>query len=129
MTKWDYNDPNRPKVYAIDFDGTLCKSAYPLCGEPNQDIIDYCKYIQSKGHKLVLWTCRVGWSLMDAIQWCRKQGLEFDEVNATPKEIQEYFGNDTRKIFADVYLDDKNQSVQEVVQWMQYNDWMQKRFE
>lgn len=53
------------------------------------------------------WTCRVGERLQEAVEWCRGYGLEFDAVNENLPEIIECFGTDTRKVCADIYIDDK----------------------
>ena len=45
------------QIIAVDFDGTLCFSKWPDCGEPNQALINYLKKWKSDGNKLILWTC------------------------------------------------------------------------
>lgn len=99
---------DRPLVIAIDFDGTLCHSAWPDIGEPIQAVIDTCKQCKVEGVKLILWTCREGDKLSAALAWCKERGLEFDAVNDNLPELQELFGNNCRKIAADYYVDDKN---------------------
>lgn len=101
----------RPTIYAIDFDGTLCENKYPDIGTPNRRIIEFCIDRKEKGDKLILWTCRTGERLKEAVEWCKEQGLDFDAVNENlPERIAE-FGGDTRKISADFYIDDKNMEV------------------
>ena len=95
-------------IYAIDFDGTLCHSDYPEMGEPNNHVIEFCKQRREEGHKLILWTCRSGEQLEKAVKWCREQGLEFDAINDNLPEQTERFGNNSRKVFADYYIDDKS---------------------
>ena len=57
---------------------------------------------------MILFTCRDGQRLKEAVKWCSKQGLQFDRVNDNlPERIRAYKGN-TRKISADVYVDDRN---------------------
>lgn len=95
-------------IYAVDFDGTLCVEKYPGIGEARQNVIDFCKQKKAEGHKLILWTCRCGEYLEQAIKWCEEQELIFDAVNENlPERIAEY-GGDCRKISADYYIDDKN---------------------
>lgn len=95
-------------IYAIDFDGTLCESIYPGIGEPNTKLINYLKKKRAKGKvKLILWTCRCDERLDEAIAWCRRLGLEFDYVNENVPEMIQKHGSDCRKIYADVYIDDK----------------------
>jgi hypothetical protein len=99
------------KIYAVDFDGTLCKDKWPEIGEPNQSVIDFCIRKKSEGHKIILWTCREGQSLIRAVLWCNLRGLFFDAVNTNlPDKIKEY-GTDPRKIGADYFIDDRNLSI------------------
>lgn len=94
-------------IYAVDFDGTLCKRIYPGIGEPNIELIRHLIKRRSQGNKIVLWTCRTGDRLKDAVEWCRGHGLEFDAVNENLPEMIDWHGNDSRKIFYDVLIDDK----------------------
>lgn len=103
-----------PYIVAVDFDGTLCENAFPNIGAPKKDVIATIKEYQSYGWKIILWTCRNKEHLTKAIAWCKLYGLEFDAVNTNLPEVQEMFGGDTRKIFADVYIDDKNVLIKEV---------------
>ncbi len=56
---------------------------------------------------LILWTCRAGEALEKAVDWCKKQHLEFAAVNDNLPEIIELYGNNSRKISCDYYIDDK----------------------
>ena len=56
---------------------------------------------------MILWTCRCGEDLTAAVEWCRERGLEFDYINENVPENVEKWGNDSRKIFAHEYIDDK----------------------
>lgn len=95
------------KIIAVDFDGTLCYSNWPLLGEPNIPLINYLKNQRKEGNKLILWTCRAGNELTDAIDWCHKQGLTFDAINDNLPEVVELYGNNSRKITCDYYIDDR----------------------
>lgn len=94
-------------VIAVDFDGTLCRNKYPKIGKPNKRMIEYIKHQQENGCLVILWSCRSGILLDQAVQWCKNQGLQFDAVNENLKERIELFGTDPRKIGADMYIDDK----------------------
>jgi len=95
------------QVIAVDFDGTLCENKWPDIGRPNEWLIEFIKTQRANGHKIILWTCREEWRLDQAIQWCKSHGLEFDEVNQNLKERIELYGNNCRKVSADLYIDDK----------------------
>lgn len=99
------------KIIAVDFDGTLCENNWPEIGEPRFGTIAYLLKEKKQGAKLILWTCRIGEMLEKAVEWCTEHGLEFDTVNENLPEIIESFGSDTRKIFANEYLDDRNVSL------------------
>ena len=103
-------------VYAIDFDNTLCENAYPEIGEPDTAVINFCKSLRRDGHKLILWTCREGKPLQEALRWCLYRGLIFDAVNDDLPQVKQCFSEElkswegskrARKIHADVYIDDK----------------------
>lgn len=96
------------KIIATDFDGTLCENKWPEIGAPNVEIINYIKRQKNGGDvKLILWTCRAGDRLNEAVNWCKEQGLLFDAINENISEIIEEFGSDTRKVFAHEYIDDQ----------------------
>lgn len=95
-------------IIAVDFDGTLCENKYPKIGEPNEQIIAYIRGMKKLGARLILWTCRSGKLLQDAVEWCSERGIVFDAVNENLPDIIEYFGGDTRKVYAHEYIDDMN---------------------
>lgn len=96
------------KIWAVDFDGTLCENKFPGIGKMNKLLIEMLKTKQKEGDKIILWTCRVGHALTEAILACRAYGLFFDAINENLPEIIVEFGGDCRKIFADEYIDDKS---------------------
>lgn len=95
-------------VLAIDFDGTIVEHKYPEIGKENLFAFETLKQLQKQGHKLILWTYRCGEKLNEAVEYCRKNGIEFYAVNKNYPE--EKFNEDeiSRKIYADVYIDDRN---------------------
>ena len=106
------NEIPKTEVIAIDFDGCLCTSAYPEIGFPNWEAISKAKSRQKNGAKLILWTCREGELLQNAINACIEWGLYFDAVNDSIPEWKEFYGNDSRKIGANEYWDDKAVKVE-----------------
>jgi len=99
--------PKNPKIIAVDFDGTIVKDAYPKIGKPRMFAFETLKKLQSKGHRLILWTYRSGEKLEEAVLFCKKNGIEFYAVNKSyPEEI--YDENRSRKIHADIFIDDRN---------------------
>ena len=106
-------------IIAVDFDGTVCiGNNYPDIGNPRTWLINMLKSLRNDGHKLILWTCRsnsgvpdMGFNnahdLDDAVEWCRQFGLEFDAINENLNESKYPGIKLSRKIYADIYIDDK----------------------
>ena len=95
------------KTIAVDFDGTLCYSSWPELGAPNAPLIEYLKRWRAEGNKLILWTCRAGEALDRAVAWCSDYQLTFDAVNDNLPEVIAEYGNNSRKITCDYYIDDR----------------------
>lgn len=113
---------NSTKIYAIDFDGTLCVEDFPRIGEPKLLVIAYVKQLKAQGHKLILWTCRGGRYLQEAVDFCASHGIIFDAVNENLPERVAMYDHDSRKIGADVYIDDKAVHVSDIA----YHMWSQE---
>ena len=94
-------------IIAVDFDGTLCEEIYPGIGAAKQGVIEALKRRKAAGDRLILWTCRCGERLAEAVEWCEARGLIFDAVNSNLPESVSRFNNDCRKVFADEYWEDK----------------------
>jgi len=92
---------------AVDFDGTIVDHEYPEIGKEKLFAFLTLKELNKMGARLILWTFRVGKELDDAVEYCRKNGIEFYAINKNyPEEVfDETVG---RKIDADIYIDDKN---------------------
>lgn len=91
-------------IIALDFDGTLgFETKYGYF--PNLPVIEKAKQLKTKGHKLILWTCRGGAWLKEAINFCSDYDLVFDSINENIKGID--YVHISCKAVADLYVDDK----------------------
>lgn len=104
---------------AIDFDGTLCEFNFPKIGKQNENhkkLLKRLIKLREDGHKLILWTNRGDNDeypvLSEAIDWCKKRGLEFDAINENLPNQKKLSGY-SPKIMADYYIDDKVLSFSE----------------
>lgn len=105
----DYDEKKLfPPILAVDFDGTLVENAFPAIGKFNNEVLTTVKAYKLMGWKIILWSCRTGEMLEEAVAACAEQGLLFDAVNDNLPEVQSYFGESTRKVFANLYWDDRN---------------------
>jgi len=96
-------------ILAVDFDGTIQFRD----GSANVPLLRQLVGRQRVGDIIILWTCRSGSRLNEAVRFCMKHGLRPNYVNENAPEtvrrpeLKEIFQNDTRKVYADLYLDDK----------------------
>ena len=100
-------EEKRKAIIAVDFDGTLCVDCYPGIGAPNRRLIRWLTGEKENGSRLILWTCR------------GRQGLAFDAVNDNLDEIKMRYGSNARKIFADIYIDDRACVPEAALAWQQ----------
>jgi hypothetical protein len=96
-------------IIGVDFDGTIVEDKYPEIGKELPFATDTLKMLSKAHHRLILWTVREGKYLEDAVNWCRERGVEFYAVNRDyPEETTENNDHFSRKIKADVWIDDRN---------------------
>jgi len=97
-----------PLKIAVDFDGTIVEHRYPEIGKEILFAFDTLKELQKQKHQLILWTYRSGRELDEAVDFCRENGIEFYAINASypEEEFDEDFSS--RKIEADIFIDDRN---------------------
>lgn len=96
------------KIIAIDFDGTIVEDKYPDIGKPMIFAFETIKKLQADGHRLILWTYRTGARLEEAVKFCRENGVEFYAVNKSYPEEKFDEEETSRKIHADLFIDDRN---------------------
>lgn len=92
---------------AVDFDGTIVENRFPEIGKPMLFAFESLKKLQAEGHRLILWTYRHGERLDEAVEFCKKNGLEFYAVNKSYPE-EKFDETISRKILADIFIDDRN---------------------
>ena len=119
------NGADKPRKYydtiAVDFDGTLCECRFPEIGEPKPLVIEFIKQHAARGTKIILHTCRENGTrralLDEAVSFCETHGIPLYAVNENPgNEYTAQFGiqRAARKVFADLYIDDKAVNVADI---------------
>lgn len=93
---------------AVDFDGTIVEHRYPQIGEEIPFATATLKMLINERHRLILWSVREGKLLEEAVEWCRKRGVEFYAVNRDYPEEDIAHTGFSRKVKADLFIDDRN---------------------
>jgi len=96
-------------IIAVDFDGVICKNdEWPRIGEMMPGAVESINRIRQAGHCVIINTCRCNGELFAAVDWMKEKGIGFDYVNDNHPRMVSKYGNNSRKIYADVYIDDRN---------------------
>lgn len=95
-------------IIAVDFDGTIVEHKYPETGKEIPFAIETLKKLQQERHRIILWSVREGKLLQDAIGFCKERGLEFYAVNSNYAEETLECDHYSRKLKADLFIDDRN---------------------
>ena len=93
---------------AVDFDGTIVEHRYPEIGAPIPFAIETLRQLVLDGHKLILWTVREGALLDEAVQYLIDNDIDLYAVNSNYPNSSWSDKGVSRKITADVYIDDRN---------------------
>lgn len=90
------------RIIAVDYDGTLENDS-----KMNMTLIGRLRAEQRRGSVVILWTCREGESLVEAVNCLRACGFRPNLINENDPDVIKKFGRNPRKVYADVYIDDK----------------------
>ena len=94
-------------IIAIDFDGTISTGRYPAIDGLREGAKEAIMSLYTEGHYIIINTCRSGQQLLDAINFMLQEGIKFDRVNDNHPGESAKYNNNSRKIFAHLYVDDK----------------------
>jgi hydroxymethylpyrimidine pyrophosphatase-like HAD family hydrolase len=92
-------------IIAIDFDGTIVEHDFPRIGKLREGARDAICNLYFGGHIIIIWTCRDNLYLSDMILFLDKNDIPYHAVNKNADCLTFDTG---RKIYADVYIDDRN---------------------
>lgn len=95
-------------IIAIDFDGTIAKTEYPLIIGLMPHAKEVINKLSDEGHIIIVNSCRANQPAEMMRRFLDDHGILYHHINEnSPHRIQTY-GSDTRKISADIYIDDHN---------------------
>lgn len=95
-------------IIAVDFDGTIVEHRYPAIGKERPFATTTLRRLADEGHRLILWSVREGKLLDEAVEWCKERGVTFYAVNRDFEEEDGTGRNFSRKLKADLFIDDRN---------------------
>lgn len=114
---------------AIDFDGTIVEEKFPDIGKLKPNARDVIRKLKMKGHSIIINTCRAGIEEGDVYEFMINESIPFDYINCNRPEDILFFGQDCRKISADLYIDDKQigglpdwEKIYEYILKLEYNE-------
>lgn len=84
----------------------IVKDNYPLIGEIQEGAKEALEYL-NQYCTVIIWTCRDGLSKVEATEWMKDNNIKFDHINQNSPENINRFNNDCRKVYADIYVDDR----------------------
>ncbi len=95
-------------ILSIDFDGTISRGTYPAIDGLQPYAKECINKLYHDGHYIIINTCRSNGELLEAINWLLDRRIPFDRVNDNNPDMIGLHQNNSRKIFADIYIDDRN---------------------
>ena len=114
-------------LIAVDFDDTIC---FGINDDPSKTVyrfdmnaIRILKNFQKRGGSIILWTCRSGKALTDAMNEMAGIGFYPDYINYDHKMTIAKWGDNGKKVYADLYIDERNH-IDRKVDWDQIEEWL-----
>lgn len=108
-------------IVALDFDDTIANSNYPSIDSLKSFAKESIQKLYDNGCYIIIWTCRHGDLLTRAINFLIENEIPFDRVNDNEPSLCEIYNNNTRKVSADFYVDDKDWMIQD--RFPDYPNW------
>jgi ribonucleotide monophosphatase NagD (HAD superfamily) len=102
------------KRIACDYDGTIAFDSYPEVGAVKEYASVVLRRVKEAGGQIIIWTCRTGKDAEEVKKKLADAGIEYDAFNDNLPETQLMFPDNSRKVFADVYIDDKANFCEEI---------------
>jgi hypothetical protein len=117
---------DRFKYIIIDFDGTIATLNYPNLGNVKNHAVRVIQRIKDNGGKIAIWTCRCDDDERKVKEFLDKHEIPYDKFNEPFDEMNIMFGGNPRKIYGDVYIDDKELHAQMNggIDWLQIEEFL-----
>lgn len=123
--KTEKSEERKITVVAVDFDDSIAYTHYPTIIKPLPHAMDVLRVLMNDPYTiLILWTCREGEYLQQALDFCESYGIKFDYVNENCKRNLDLYTVDCRKVSADLYIDDKSAQSNVEKLWKDWWNWL-----
>lgn len=110
------------KYYAIDFDGTIYDRHLKTILPNAKKVLDK---IKKYGGEITIWSCRTGKDAKEARNILDKESVPYDTFNETLPSVRKEWGENGRKIWAEVYIDDLSKHNRKGnVDWNKIEKWI-----
>lgn len=94
-------------VIAVDLDGTMCETCWTprqcLTAEPIDGAIAKVNEMSKQCNFIIIYTARPDKLIPATLKWLRKHNVKYDAIC-------------NNKMVADVYIDEKNKTFEEVIE-------------
>ena len=103
-------------IISVDFDGTITKERKDnlLPGTLQPEAAAAINWLKNEGHTIIVNSCR---STEEIKQYLKHHDIRVNYINENAKEHLINFPNDCRKIYADLYIDDKSAGTYGYIDW------------
>lgn len=116
----------RYKLFVIDFDGTIVDSQFhEIIGlKPHAKRV--INRIYENGGEIGIWTCRTEEYLQACKEYLDMNGIKYHCINETLPTVRGQWGEDGRKIWGHVYIDDGGiyAHMNNGIDWLQIEEWI-----
>lgn len=114
-------------IVAIDFDGTIVEDQFPDIGKMRIGAKEAINKLYDAGYTIIIWTCRTKIHKARCVEFLARNGIKFHYINESCKtNVMKYGGIDTRKVYADIYVDDKG-LLKPLPSWEDIHDMIRDR--
>lgn len=118
-------------IISVDYDGIIIADGnWPHSGETIPDAVESINRLHNSGFCIIINSCRIGTAEEAMIQTLKQLGIKHCRVNENCPERIKRYETDTRKISADLYIDDLSVfNPLKYLSWPDLTDHIIRRFE
>jgi guanylate kinase len=101
----------------IDFDGTIVNERYPNIDRLKRGARECINELYDAGHIIIINSCRSGDHEKHMRDFLRSCGIKYHVINNNYSPNIEKHGSDSRKLYGDIYIDEKCIFCNGIISW------------